>query len=100
MKITKGLIAGGITLATAIGVGIKKVFDKRKMKKVKASDPNADLMKTFEAFREATLKNDVAAMKAIRLMNNLQDELDEKNGIDPMTINVYIEDTIFEGKAT
>lgn len=102
MKITKGLIAGIFTLVTAVGVGVKKITDKRKVKKAKEINPynNEGLLKTYEAFRKECLRNEVTAMKAVRLMNNLQDELDEKNGIDPTTINVYIEDTIFEGKAT
>lgn len=91
MKKTVGIIGGLILLLTG-GVGLKKRHD-CKVKKAKAKDPNEDLMRTFEAFHKEAMKSNDTARKAVRLMNNLQDEM-EQFGMDPMGINTQLEDSL------
>lgn len=92
MKKTVGIIAGAITITTAISVGIKHLIEKPK--KVKAKDPNEDFIKTYKAFEKECLKNTKNAEMAIKMTTELQKTLDEQYGVDPNEINVTIEDSL------
>ena len=86
-----GIIAGAVALIVS-AVGAKKLHTKAK--KAKAKDPNADLMRTFDAFKKEVLKSDDATLKAIDLMTELEKEMDDRIGMDPEEINTHIEETL------
>ena len=88
MKKMIGLIGGGAAALLALVFGVKKI--KNKPKKVKMKDPNEDLMKTFEEFAKECRKSTESAMIADRLMNNLQEELEQQMGINPDEINIEL----------
>ena len=90
-KIVK-VVAGIAVVGTAAGVAAKKL---RKAKKAK-EDPNAELLRTFEAFQKECLKSDESVLKAIELLDDLEKEMDKMVGADPEKINIEIRETFQE----
>ena len=70
--------AGAVVVINSAADFIKKIRD-RKNKKEAKKDTNDILLESLNRFREAALQNEEAAEKAIRLMDNLQDEILEKS---------------------
>lgn len=82
IKVTLIVVEAGLL----IGKGVQCL--RRKLKEQNKSE----LERNFEAFKAECMKSNEAAMRAVRLMNELQDQIDEQMGIDPMTINVKFEE--------
>ena len=90
-KIVK-IVAGTAVVGTAAGVVTKKL---RKAKKAK-EDPNAELLRTFEAFQKECLKSDESVLKAIDLLDELEKEMDKMVGAEPEKVSTYIESSLQE----
>lgn len=96
MKKETGIIAGVIALITGTIAFIERKKKKKEKTKKTTETPNAEFMKNYIEFSKLSLQSSENAETAIKMMNYLQKELDEKYGIDPNTINTYIEDTLKE----
>ena len=84
-------IAAGVVLVID---GAKRLMDFirdwKKFKKISSEDPNWELMMKFESFKAECEKNNILALQAVRMMNELTEELDKKMGVDPTTISIEL----------
>lgn len=90
IKIVSGTVLITVGVATLVG----RLRKKRKAKIVTERGVNEKLYKNFEAFKSECNKSSEAAAKAIKLMDELMKQLDEKMGIDPEDIDAEIIEVI------
>lgn len=94
MTVLAGIkIISGIIIAAE---GAMKIVDKvakcKKVKVVKKNKPRDDLIDNFEAFKQECMKSNKSALKALKMMNELEEMINDEMGIDPTVIDVTIEE--------
>ena len=76
-------------VALLVAEGVKAL--RRKLQ----AQNESELERNFRAFKAECTKSNEAAIKALKLMDELSEEISDQMGIDPTTIDVQIDEVTF-----